>query len=50
MHLKLYKKITVNKRQRNIFQNFQNEMCFPLSHYTSKNEKKDHECCAKKKP
>jgi hypothetical protein len=24
-------------------------MCFPLSHYTSKNEKKDRECCPKNK-
>jgi hypothetical protein len=28
----------------NISQIFQNKMCFPLLHYTSKNEEKGHEC------
>jgi hypothetical protein len=49
MHLELYNKIVINKKQRNISQNFQNEMHFPLLHYTSKNENKGHECCPKKK-
>jgi hypothetical protein len=47
MHLELYNKIVINRKQRNIFQIFQNEMCFPFLHYTSKNEMKDHECCQK---
>jgi hypothetical protein len=32
------------KKQREISQNFQNKMCFSLLHYTSKKEKKGHEC------
>jgi hypothetical protein len=44
MHLELYNKITKNKIQRKVSQNFQNKMCFSLLHYTSKNEKKGREC------
>jgi hypothetical protein len=29
------------------FSKFSNEMCFLFLHYTSKNEKKGHECCQK---
>jgi hypothetical protein len=36
------------KKQRKISQNFQNKMCFSLLHYTSKKEKKGHECFKKK--
>jgi len=36
------------KKQKNVLQNFQNEMCFLFLHYTSKNEKKGHECCQNK--
>jgi hypothetical protein len=43
-HLELYNKITKTKKQTKISQNFQNKMCFFLLHYTSKNEKKGHEC------
>jgi hypothetical protein len=39
-----------NRKQRKTFQNFQNEMRFPLLHYTSKHEKKGHECCYSKLP
>jgi hypothetical protein len=42
-------KIVINKKQRNISQTFQNKMCFPLLHYTSKNEKKGHKCCPPQK-
>ncbi len=41
-------KITKNKKQRKIYQNFQNKICFHLFCYTNKNEKKGHECCQKK--
>jgi hypothetical protein len=47
-HLELYNKIAINKIQRKISQNFQNAMHFSLLNYTSKNEKKGHECCPKK--
>jgi len=47
-HLELYNKITINKKQKKISQNFQNAMHSPLLHCTSKNEKKGHECCQKK--
>ncbi len=43
------KKIAINKTKRKISQILQNKMCFPLLHYTSKNETKGHECCYKKK-
>jgi hypothetical protein len=45
MHVELYNKIVINKKQRKISLNFQNEMHFPHLHYTSKNEMKGHECC-----
>jgi len=48
-HLELYNKIAITRKQRKTSQNFQNAMHFPLLHYTSKNEKKGHECCQKKK-
>jgi hypothetical protein len=48
IHLELYNKIAINRKQRKIYQNFQNAMHFPFLHYTSKNEKKGHECCQKK--
>jgi hypothetical protein len=45
----LDEKIAINRKQRNISQSFQNRMRFLLLHYTSKNEKKGHECCPQKK-
>jgi len=47
-HLELYNKIAINNKQRKIYLNFQDEMCFPLLHYTSKNEMKGHEWWKKK--
>jgi hypothetical protein len=47
-HLELYIKIAINKKQRKTSKFFQNAMRFPLLHYTSKDEKKGHECCPKK--
>jgi len=38
------KKLKKTKKKKKIYQFFQNEMCFPLLHYTSKNKKKCHEC------
>jgi len=49
-HLELYNKIVINKKQRKIYQNFQNEMCFPLLHYTSKMKRKAMSVIKKKNP
>jgi hypothetical protein len=50
MHLELYNKIVINKKKKKIFQNFQNEMCFPLLHYTSKMKRKAMNVIKKKNP
>jgi len=40
-------KLQKRKKRRKISQILQNEMCFHLLHYASKNEKKGHESCQK---